>query len=203
MRLLLLGPPSSGKGTIGEMLSERLNIPLIGMGSILRSLPQTHPRYEEVDKIMDSGGLAPNELVSGLLNERLQHPDCANGYIIDGYPRDPDQLALYEPQIDKAILLLVSIDSIFRRVTGRRICTSDNKPYNIYTLPEEELKKCTGELIQRDDDTEEALTKRLEIYLNKSVKVSDYYRKKGILYEVSAEPLPQEIVESIEKLLND
>lgn len=220
MKLLLLGPPSSGKGTIGKMLSEKLGVPLIGTGNLLRNLPKDYPNYKQIDKLMDSGGLAPNDVVSEIMKTRLNESDCENGYILDGYPRDIEQLKFFDPSLNYAILLKVSIDTIYRRVMGRRICSTDGKVYNIYTLADEleshtlckpttktaadlEAKvSCSGDLIKRDDDNKESLQKRLQVYFAKTIKVNEHYREKGLLIEIDAEPKPAKIVESIQLSLN-
>lgn len=220
MKLLLLGPPSSGKGTIGKMLSEKLNVPLIGAGKLLRNLPKNYPNYEKIDALMDSGGLAPNDVVSEIIKTRLNESDCKDGYVLDGYPRDIEQLKVFDPPIDHAILLKVSIDTIYRRVMGRRICSVDGKIYNIYTLSEdlvddakskstvktlaelEALVPCAGKLIKRDDDNEESLQKRLQVYFARTIKVNEHYRGLGSLVEINAEPKPVEIVENIQLFLN-
>ena len=192
-----MGPQGSGKGTIGQMLARKLGVPFISGGDLLRNIPKTHPRFKEVDKLMSAGELAPFDLVAQLWLERLNKSDCADGYVMDGWSRDIGNLDYFDPDLDKVIVLNISMDISIRRITGRRLCDSDNKAYNIYTLPKEELEKCEGNLIQREDDTEEAVKRRLEIYYKQTVEVIDLYKKRGIVVEVDGEGLPDEVFKKV------
>jgi len=185
MKILLAGPPACGKGTVGERLSDQFKIPSISMGQTLRDLPETHPRYLESKEIMESGGLAPDDLVADLMRKRLEREDCKNGYILDGYGRSLGQIELFEPPLDVVVLLDIPVEETLRRITGRRTCDTDGKIYNIYTIPKEELAKCEGNLVQRDDDTEEAVLTRIEKYKKETLPVLDYFKTKGMVKEVS------------------
>lgn len=195
MKILLMGPPACGKGTIGKMLSEKLGLPLFGGGQLLRDLPKSHPRYDEINKIMEEGKLAPQEFVAELLEKRCDEDDCKNGFILDGWGRAMIDLELFDPVFDHVLLINISDETVMKRITGRRLCTSDGQVYNIYTLPKEELEKCTGELIQREDDTPEVVKTRLEVQRPRE-EVKEYFRKQGNLVEIDGEGLPEEVFQS-------
>lgn len=201
MKILLMGPQGCGKGTQGKKLSKHLGIPLIGVGNILRSLPEDHPSYKTIHDAIDHGNLAPQDMIADLLRERVQEPDCANGFIFDGWGRSMIDFEYFDPKFDKIVVLNLSRESSIKRITGRRMCSTDGKIYNINTLPKEELAKCKGELIQRVDDTEEAVNVRLNIYYTETVKTIEHFKKKGIVVEVDAEPMPDVIFENVLKAL--
>lgn len=194
MKILLIGPQGSGKGTVGEKLSEKLRIPLIGVGQTLRALPKNTPESEKLQERLDKGELAPNDLVAEILRKRTALPDCSKGYILDGWGRKMSDIELFNPGFDKVVSLILSKKTSLIRISGRRTCDSDGKIYNIYTLPKEELKECKGNLVQRSDDTKEAVNKRLTIFYTKTQPVIDYFKQKGLLVEVDAEPQPNTVV---------
>ncbi len=196
MKILLLGPQGSGKGTIGEMLSGHLNIPLVGSGELLRDLSETHPDYAMIHSIIARGDPAPQDKVAKLLEERVAQSDCANGFVLDGWGRTMLDLEYFNPGFDKVIVLTLSRETSVKRITGRRICEADGKTYNIYTLPKEELEKCPGALVQRDDDTEEAVNRRLDIYYAETLKVVNYFRGQELVVEVNAEGTPNEVFQA-------
>ncbi|MBN1162281.1 nucleoside monophosphate kinase [Patescibacteria group bacterium] len=198
-----MGPQASGKGTIGRMLSEKLKFPLISIGDILRHLPKSHPRYKEVNELMEKGELAPQDLIAELLEYRLAQADCYKGYILDGWYRAMENVRLLDVEPDVVIVLEISEETTIRRISGRRTCTSDGEIYNIYTLPKEELEECEGELVQREDDTEEAVKKRLSIYNTETKEVVEYLKNRGTnVREVNAEGPPEEVFEAVMKVLN-
>ena len=202
MKILLMGPQGCGKGTIGEMLSQRLGIPLIGVGQLLRDIPQTHPLYTELHEAIDKGILAPNDKVAQLLKERTSLLDCNNGYILDGWGRQISDLEQFNPGFDVVLNISISEGTSIKRISGRRMCTSNGKIYNIYTLPKEMLAECKGELVQRSDDTEEAVKTRLSIYYSETQEVLAYFREKGILREIDGEGTPDEVFDLALKALN-
>ncbi len=193
MKLLLMGPQGCGKGTIGEKLSEKLGIPLISVGQVLRDIPADHYLYEEMHSAMVKGVLAPNDKVAELLKERVLEEDCKNGYILDGWARQMSDLDEFDPGFGGVLNIKISRETSVKRISGRRTCSSDGKIYNIYTLPKEMLAECKGELVQRADDTEEAVKTRLEIYYSETQEVLDYFATKGILREIDGEGTPQEV----------
>ncbi|MCA9302051.1 nucleoside monophosphate kinase [Candidatus Nomurabacteria bacterium] len=203
MKVLLLGPQGSGKGTVGDIVSKRLGIPAISSGQLLREIPPSHPRFEEINDLMGKGVLVSQDLVASLIEERVSREDCAKGYILDGWGRAMIDLKYFDPGYDKVIVLVLSREECVRRITGRRICDSDGKTYNIYTLPPEEVAKCKGNLIQRADDTEESVNKRLEIYYSDTMKVVDHFRALGKVFEVDAGGSPAEVAELVIKVLQD
>jgi adenylate kinase len=191
-----MGPQGSGKGTVGDLLADRLEVPLIGAGELLRDLTEDHPHYEEIHDCMVRGVLVPNNLVAEVIKQRVSSADCSNGYILDGWGRQPSDLDEFDPEPDFVLELHISRETSIKRITGRRICTSDGKPYNIYTLPKEQLDECEGELVQRADDTEVAVNKRLDIYYDLTQKTLDLFEKKGVLRTVDAEGLPDEVFDN-------
>ncbi len=196
MKILLMGPQGCGKGTIGKMLSEKLGLPLIEVGGLLRAASENNPNYKNLAEYLNKGKLAPYGLTADIIIEKIASLDSA-GYILDGWCRAMDELPYFDPKPDIVIVLNISRETSIKRITGRRICDSDGKTYNIYTLPKDELEKCAGNLVQRADDTEEAVNQRLAIYYNETTQVIEYYKKQGKVLEVSAEPLPDEILENI------
>lgn len=191
-----MGPQGSGKGTTGSMLARHFDIPLISVGETLRAIPKGYPHYETINSAMEAGDLVPSKIMHEILKARLSSKDCASGFILDGWARRIEDLQAYDPQPDAVLVLEISRETSFLRITGRRICTSNGKTYNIYTLPKERLKECSGELIQRDDDTEEAVKKRLEIYYTQTQEVLDFFEEKGILKHVDAEGSPEAVFEN-------
>lgn len=191
-----MGPQGSGKGTIGEMLANKMKLPLISVGELLRNLPQDHPFYPDVREAMHAGELAPEEKVASILSARLEESDCSQGYVLDGWCRRMLDIEVYNPQPDAVLVLEISRDTSVKRITGRRICTSNGKTYNIYTLPKEQLAECEGELVQREDDTKEAVEKRLDIYYSETQEVLDFFEEKGILLKIDAEVPPEEVFEN-------
>ena len=193
MKILLMGPQGSGKGTVGEMLSERLGVPLIGLGDILRALPKESADSIFVRSYMDRGELPPNDLLVKIISKRVLQSDCKDGYILDGWGRRFSDIEKFDPGFDAVLNLDISRETSIKRISGRRTCTSDGKIYNIYTLPKEQLKECVGELVQRADDTEEAVKTRLEIYYTATQETLDYCAKKGTLKNIDAEGTPKEV----------
>ena len=198
MKILLIGPPASGKGTIGEMLSERLNLPLISVGRLLRAIPENHPRYKELHDLMDSGELAPHDLTAETLKERLKEEDCAEGYLLDGYIRNIIQLDHFNPELDVALFIDIEPETTMKRISGRRICEADGFTCNIFTMDEDDphnCNKCSGELIQREDDKEEAVMERLEVYAEETLPVVEHFEKEDILRRIDGEGSPEEVFE--------
>ncbi|OGC38362.1 hypothetical protein A3K42_00570 [candidate division WWE3 bacterium RBG_13_37_7] len=205
MKIALMGPQGCGKGTIGEMLSEKLNIPLVSMGQILRDVPKTHPRYTELQKIMAEGDLVPQELASQFLRERVNQPDCANGYILDGWMRKMIDLHYFDPQPDKVVLLNISRQTSLERLTNRRTCLQCGAVFNVKTVPPKQegiCDICGGKLEQREDDKPEAINNRLDIYYSDTQEVLNHFRDLGKLVEVDAEPEPKVVFESVLSALN-
>lgn len=199
MRLIFLGAPGAGKGTYAGPLSQELAIPTISTGDILRSnVKQGTPLGLEAKGYMDQGALVPDELVSKMVDDRLDQADAQKGFILDGFPRTISQaetlnniLKSKGQQLDGVVNIDVSRDVIILRLTGRRMCKECGAGYNVNTnlTPKVEGKcdKCGGELYQRSDDNEETISNRLEVYEKQTAPLIDFYRKTGVLRTVNAE----------------
>lgn len=182
MRVILLGPPGAGKGTQAAYITERLNVPQISTGDMLRAAVKAGtPLGLEAKKVMDTGGLVSDDIIIGLVKERIAQDDCRNGFLFDGFPRTIAQAdALKEAQIkiDAVVELKVDDEEIVRRISGRRTHPGSGRVYHVlYNPPKVEGKDdVTGEpLVQRDDDKEETVRKRLEVYHQQTRPLVDYY----------------------------
>lgn len=195
MRLVLLGAPGAGKGTQAKKLIEKYSIPQISTGDLLRAAVAAGTALgKEAKSYMDKGELVPDKVVLGMVEERLKQDDCKKGYILDGFPRNTAQaealdkmLASLNMSLTAALSVDVPFDDLMKRLTGRRTCKSCGQMYNIYFKPpakEGVCDKCGGELFQRDDDKEETIKKRLDVYNAQTAPLIDYYGKKGILKTV-------------------
>lgn len=205
MKILMMGPQGCGKGTIGEKLSNRLHIPLISSGSLLRDLPESHPRYQEIHQLIDVGELAPQDFVAGLFKSRTSQADCANGFIIDGWGRKPIDLTYYDPGFDKVILLNIAPETSVYRLSGRRTCKKCGKIFNVNSVPPKVAgvcDACGGELYQREDDTEEAIRRRLSIYYTETQEVIDSFKRKGLLAEIDGSGSPEAVLNLVLTSLN-
>ena len=189
MNLVLMGPPGAGKGTQGEILSKRLDINTISTGVMLRTAIKEQSEIGKIaEKYINDGKLVPDDVIVSIVKERLQKPDCAKGFILDGFPRTTAQAeALTESgvKIDKVLSLEVADEAIIERLSSRRECSKCGAPYNIISnKPETEgiCDKCGSPLKQRDDDSNpEAIKRRLEIYEEKTAPLVEYYQEKGVL----------------------
>jgi adenylate kinase len=195
MKLILLGPPGAGKGTQAKMLTEHFGIPQIATGDILRGAVQAGTALGLKAKgFMDAGMLVPDEVVIGIVRERLQQQDCLAGFILDGFPRTVAQadalqgnLAELGRQLDRVVSLTVNADALVERLTGRRTCRGCGRGFHLIFDPPRVAGRCDacdGELYQRDDDREETIRKRLTVYEQQTAPLSDYYRNAGLLIEL-------------------
>ncbi|MGE5299762.1 MAG: adenylate kinase [Acidobacteriota bacterium] len=208
MRLVLLGAPGAGKGTQAKKLIEKYSIPQISTGDILRkAVADGTPLGNEAKAVMDRGELVPDSIVLGLVRERLKQDDCRNGYILDGFPRNTAQAEALDKMLSTmaaALTVAVSIDvdnnDLMKRMTGRRTCKSCQQVYNIYFSPSKKegvCDKCGGALFQRDDDKEETIRKRLDVYEAQTAPLIDYYRRKGILKSIPGTGSIEEIFKKV------
>ncbi len=188
MNIILLGAPGAGKGTQAEAISEKLNIPAISTGFIIRNAISAGNEVGKLAKdYIDKGQLVPDEVVTKILLERLEEDDCKNGYILDGYPRTlPQAQALVDNNIviDKVIDIEVADDVIVERLSGRRECSKCGRTYHIlYNKPSVDGKcdVCGGELIRREDDNPETIKQRLVVYHNQTEPLIEFYTKRGLL----------------------
>jgi adenylate kinase len=215
MNLILLGAPGAGKGTQAEMIVAEYGIPQISTGDMLRdAVAKGTELGKKAKEYMDKGELVPDEVVIGIVKERLAQPDCDNGFILDGFPRTIKQaealdeiLKELNKSIDAVINVAVPEEEIVKRIVNRRTCRNCKAVYHlIYNPPKEENKcdKCGGELYQRDDDKEETVKERLRVYRSQTEPLIDYYSKKGLVYNVDGtkpiEGVFEEIKEILEKL---
>ena len=206
MKIVLLGAPGAGKGTQAEVLSKRLNIPTISTGNIIReALKSGSDIGIKAKAFVDKGQLVPDEVVIGIVKERINRDDCKNGYILDGFPRtiyQAEALHNMNIEIDKVVNIDVSDSLIYKRMLGRRICKDCGATYNVNT---EERKpkinnvcdKCTGTLIQRTDDSKETVKERLDVYYSQTEPLVNYYKDKGKLLTIDGEKSLEEITDKI------
>lgn len=188
MKLILLGAPGAGKGTQAEVICERLGIPAISTGNIIREALRNGTEMGlKAKSYMDSGALVPDDVVIGIIQERLAQDDCKNGFILDGFPRTVPQAAALDEMgitIDKVIDIEVADSDIEKRLSGRRICEKCGASYHIaYKPPAADGKcgKCGGDLMIRKDDLPETVRERLEIYHQQTEPLKDYYARTGKL----------------------
>ena len=188
MKLILLGAPGAGKGTQAEVICRALNIPAISTGNIIReALAQGTEMGLKAKSYIDAGELVPDDVVIGIIKERLAKDDCANGFILDGFPRTIPQAEALDAMgvvIDKVIDIEVPDEKIAARMSGRRVCKDCGSSYHLeYKAPKADGKcdACDGELIQRKDDAPETVLDRLAVYHKQTEPLKDYYSKKGIL----------------------
>lgn len=206
MRIVLLGAPGSGKGTQAKKLEADRNIPQISTGDMLRAAVAAGTRFGlKAKSIMDAGDLVSDEIMLGIISERLAEADASDGFILDGFPRTKQQaldlsdlLDQMGAPLDVAVLMDVDFDILMKRLTGRRTCSLTGKLLNIYFSPKEELDACTkagGELQQREDDNEEVIRNRLDVYREQTEPLVDFYRKRGKLKTVDADGTIDEVYE--------
>ena len=195
MKLIMLGAPGAGKGTQAEILSAKLNIPTISTGNILRAAVKAGtPTGLEAKSYMDAGKLVPDSVIIGIVAERLEEADCANGYILDGVPRTlPQAEALDQAGVkfDHVVSIEISDETIEERMSGRRVCQACGAPFHIKSRPpkvEGVCDACGGKLVQRADDQLETVRHRLEVYHSETEPLKGYYESKGILTAVDNQP---------------
>ncbi len=186
MKIMLLGPPGSGKGTQAKFICERYDIPQISTGDMLRAAVQAGTELgKRVKAIMDAGELVPDDIILELIRERIAQPDCANGFLLDGFPRTIAQAEGLEKMgvtLDWVIEVEVPDEEIVKRLSGRRVHPGSGRVYHLlYNPPKEDCKDdVTGEpLVQRDDDKEETVRKRLEVYHRQTAPLVDFYRRRA------------------------
>jgi adenylate kinase len=204
MKIILYGAQGSGKGTVGKILSDKLGIPLVSTGDLLRALKPEDPHYEVMQTMMLAGGFENQDIIADILQGRLEHADCANGFILDGWGRKLVDIELFDPKIDIAINLVISRDLSVKRIIGRRLCPKDNFMCNVFFRhPKVEGKcdVCGGDLIKREDDTEDAVNARLNTFYSETMLVVNRYKDEGKLIEVPAEGTAEETADAILALL--
>jgi len=198
MRIVLLGAPGSGKGTQARKLMADKNIPQISTGDMLREAVAAGTRFgQQAKDIIDAGNLVSDDIMLGIISERLARADAHDGFILDGFPRTKQQaLDLAElldqlgTPLDAAVLLDVDFDVLMKRLTGRRTCSLTGKLLNVHFSSQEELDECTnagGELLQREDDNEKTIRNRLDVYRTRTEPLVEFYRKRDQLRTIDAD----------------
>jgi adenylate kinase len=196
MRIILLGPPGAGKGTQAKLLTERLRIPQISTGDMLRAAVQDGtPLGRQAKAYMDRGALVPDEVIIGLVRERLQGPDCARGYILDGFPRTVVQAEALEKtlgdlhlNLDHVLCLDVPSEDLVVRIAGRRTCRQCGAMSHVRFSPTSRdgvCDACGGETYQRDDDREETVRRRLTVYAEQTAPLVRFYEGRGLLRRIA------------------
>lgn len=214
MVLLLLGAPGSGKGTQAKFLVESLGIPQLSTGDMLRAAVKADSRLgKEAASFMKKGALVPDTLVLGLIGERIVQPDCKSGFILDGFPRNVAQADALEKalrdagkQVDRVVAIDVTEADLIERLTGRRACKACGAGYHVkFQQPRVVGKcdKCSGELIQRNDDVESVILDRLKVYSDQTAPLLKYYGDRGVLRRVAGIGLPGDVTERISRALKD
>lgn len=196
MNLILLGPPGAGKGTQAKLLIKRFQIPQISTGDILRAaVSEMTPMGVKAKGYMESGALVPDEVVVGIVRERLEKSDCLNGFILDGFPRTVAQadalkhmLVCMNMSIEHVVSMAVDKEELLQRITGRRTCRLCGKGYHVVFDPPRvsgRCDECSGELFQRADDQEETMRKRLDVYEDQTAPLITYYENESLLRSIA------------------
>ena len=208
MKVIMLGAPGAGKGTQAEILSKKLNIPTISTGNILRAAVKNGtPVGLKAKEYMDAGKLVPDDVIIGIVAERLAEPDCANGYILDGVPRTiPQAEALEQAGIvfDHVLSIEISDEEIVKRMSGRRACPACGATYHVVSAPPKQegvCDKCGAALVLRDDDKPETVKNRLKVYHEETEPLKDFYKAKGILNAVDNQPTIEATTKVVEAAL--
>ena len=204
MNLILLGAPGAGKGTQAEMLLERLHVPSISTGNMLREAMKNGTDLgKQVKSCMDSGALVPDQLVLGIVAERTQQPDCANGFILDGVPRTLAQAEALDKmgvRIDHVVSIELSDEEVESRMTGRRVCTGCGASYHIVANPtkvEGVCDLCGGQVTTRKDDAPETVRNRLAVYHQSTEVLKDYYKSVGKLRVIDGSQPIEDVFQDI------
>ena len=208
MNIIFLGPPGDGKGTQAQIVCQRLGIPQVSTGDMLRAAIAAGTEMGlKAKEYMDQGQLVPDEVVIGIVKDRLADADCQKGYILDGFPRTVEQAAALGTfaKIDVAINLDVPDDVLVKRLSGRRVCPLCGAPYHVDRLNGETVCRADGTpLIQRDDDKAETVLNRLAVYHQKTAPLIDHYREAGLLKNIggglSLEEISEEIFRTLEAI---
>ena len=214
MRIVLLGAPGSGKGTQAQQLQSDHGWPQVSTGDLLRSAVADGTELGFKAKVvMDAGNLVSDEIVLGIIKERLGNDDAKTGFVLDGFPRNLAQALDLETvlrdlakQLDAAVFMDVRFEILLKRLTGRRTCSKTGKLLNIYFSSQEELDACTdagGELIRRVDDDEDTIRNRLEVYERETAPLIDYYRDRELLRTVQAEGTPAEVYSRLSAVIGE
>ena len=208
MKLILLGAPGAGKGTQAEVLCQKLGIPTISTGNMLRTaIQEGTPVGLQAKSFMDAGKLVPDEVIIQIVAQRIAQPDCAAGFILDGVPRTIAQAAALEKAgitFDDVISIEISDETIMERMSGRRVCESCGASYHMVAVPPKQegvCDKCGGKLVQRKDDAPETVKARLEVYHKETEPLKDFYAQRGLLKPVENQPSVEETSQALLRVL--
>jgi adenylate kinase len=213
MRIVLLGAPGSGKGTQAKKLMADRNIPQISTGDMLREAVAAGTRFgQQAKAVIDAGNLVSDDIMLGIISERLAEADAADGFILDGFPRTEQQALDLEELLDQmatplnaVILMDIDFDILMKRLTGRRTCSLTGKLLNVYFSTQEDLDKCTdagGELIQREDDNEETIANRLDVYRQQTQPLVEFYQARDTLKTIDADGSIDEVYERFQQAID-
>ena len=206
-RIVFLGPPGAGKGTQAAILARALGVPHLSTGDLLRGAVATAtPLGREADGYMRAGRLVPDDLVLGILGERLDAPDARSGFILDGFPRNLAQAEILERRVvlDHVVSFEIPSAELVRRLSARRICPTCQAVYNLDSKPPRAPGRCDrdgSELLQRPDDRPEAVEVRLRVYAEQTAPLLDFYRRRGLLRPLDASGAPEAIAERLRRLI--
>ena len=208
MKLILLGAPGAGKGTQADILCKELDIPTISTGNMLRAAIKAGTETgKQAEAYMKAGKLVPDEVIIGIIHDRVAEDDCKNGYILDGVPRTIAQAESLEKAgivFDDVISIEISDEVIMERMSGRRVCEHCGASYHLVAVPPKQegiCDKCGGKLIQRHDDEPETVKHRLEVYHQETEPLKDFYAKRGLLKSVENQPTVEETSKAILRAL--
>ena len=212
MKIIMLGAPGAGKGTQAKMIAETYKLPHVSTGDIFRAnIKNNTDLGKEAKTYMDKGELVPDELTVRILLDRVAQADCANGYVLDGFPRTIPQAEVLDAELNKlgekvdyAIDVEVPDENIVKRMSGRRACLKCGATYHIVHIPPKKegiCDACGSELVQRDDDKEETVKNRLAVYHQQTQPLIDFYSNKGVLKTVDGTKDSAEVFEDIKKIL--
>ncbi|MGH9327629.1 MAG: adenylate kinase [Terriglobia bacterium] len=210
--LVMLGPPGAGKGTQSRAVAGEFRIPDISTGEMLREAVREKTALGlEVKSVMEAGGLVPDELVSGMVEERTLRPDCARGFILDGFPRNLEQALFLDRMLQKqerdgalVVNIIADTDALLRRLTGREICPVCGSIYNVYLRPPQKPGFCDKDgapLTRRNDDSQEVIRKRLKEYEAQTRPMLDHYREMALLHDVDGSQEPSAVTANIFRLV--
>ena len=212
--VIFLGAPGAGKGTQARRLAAGSGVPQIATGDMLReAVAEGTPLGREAKRYMDQGALVPDEVVIGLVDERLSRPDAGPGYVLDGFPRTVAQAEALDAllgrrgqDLDRVVFFDVSREELLRRLTGRRICRRCGTAFHLVSAPpktEGRCDQCGGELYQREDDAEGTVARRLDVYQTQTAPLLDYYGKRGLLVRVAGEGPVDQVAVAIQRAVKE
>ena len=210
--VIFLGPPGSGKGTQAKELVKRIGVPHLSTGDMFRAnIAQGTPLGLAAKPIMERGDLVPDDITLGMVEQRISQPDCANGFVFDGFPRTIAQAQKLDEMLTRrgfgkpvVLHIFVESDALFRRLTGRRTCSVGGEIYNIYDCPPRVPGKCDndgGELVQRADDREDVIRERLTAYEKQTRPLIDFYRAQSALVDVDGAQSAPQVAQAVAKIL--